>query len=251
MSSTDEKARKAEEFFENWRKERAEQIQKERPQQVQKNGPRSPAPSIVHAKVDGLRALNPRRHCATGRSSRPIHGAQVSNNEGDNDTEENNEKEYSLLSIDSHGASDEPHLFELQVREGFTDGTARTRWLREDEFHGDAREMLLEYWRDVGGREAHMEDSRMWYMQEVTGHRVSNGCPELCVLWVGSDETTWEAEGKVRNTAPKLLQEYYGGLERVRDKGRKMRRSGQRDPSGTKRVCKRSGRRRGRVHKRQ
>lgn len=128
------------------------------------------------------------------------------------------QKKYTLDSIVSHRPRPgEPNIFELLVRwASSSDGPLET-WEPEENLHHDAPRALFAYWRRVGGREAHMQDPTLWYIESVRTHRVArSGRVDLSVSWVGSPELNWEREERVEDIAPEVLQEYWeekGGRE--------------------------------------
>ncbi|KDN60011.1 hypothetical protein CSUB01_08022 [Colletotrichum sublineola] len=98
-------------------------------------------------------------------------------------------------------------LFEINVRwEGDED-----TWEPEINLQTDAAPALFAYWRGVeGGRESAMEDKGLWHVSEVVSHDTKpDGRIFLEVAWVGSPDTTWEPEAKIRKAARDLVDSYW------------------------------------------
>ena len=91
-------------------------------------------------------------------------------------------------------------------------------WEPEVEIQREAAETLFDYWKAQGGRRrAVFVDMRLrevYHVFKVLQHeKKRQGGFQLEVQWVGySDsaiDTTWEAETKLKNSAPALLHEYW------------------------------------------
>ncbi|KAJ2967418.1 hypothetical protein NUW58_g10458 [Xylaria curta] len=102
------------------------------------------------------------------------------------------------------------------VNEGEEDAT----WEAEEEIQQNAEEVLYEYWKAQGGRvnalfhQPRNAPAETYHVFRVLRHEKKNrGGFQFEVQWVGHPatrgETSMEAEPKLKNVAPELLQEYW------------------------------------------
>ncbi|KAI0858433.1 hypothetical protein F4860DRAFT_526931 [Xylaria cubensis] len=117
-------------------------------------------------------------------------------------------------------ASDKSGAVELLVQwEGESEQDAT--WEAEEEIQENAAETLYEYWKAQGGRISALfhkpknAPPETYHVFKVLRHERKNrgGGFQFEVQWVGHPathgETTMEAETKLKNIAPELLQEYW------------------------------------------
>ncbi|KAI1750735.1 hypothetical protein F4782DRAFT_241276 [Xylaria castorea] len=134
--------------------------------------------------------------------------------------EEDAREEHEIESLIKHRmAGDRSGAVELLVQwadEGKQDAT----WEAEEEIQQSAAETLYEYWKAQGGRinalfhKPKNAPAEIYHVFKVLRHEKKNrGGFQFEVQWVGHPathgETTMEAEIKLKNTAPELLQEYW------------------------------------------
>ncbi|KAK1953694.1 hypothetical protein LY78DRAFT_664295 [Colletotrichum sublineola] len=66
-----------------------------------------------------------------------------------------------------------------------------------------------------------MVDKTLWHPLKIKTHRQTNyGAVQLEVEWVGSRQTTWESEKRMKKIAPGHLEEYWeskGGAQHPKD----------------------------------
>ncbi|KAI0454167.1 hypothetical protein F5B21DRAFT_258937 [Xylaria acuta] len=134
--------------------------------------------------------------------------------------EEDAREEHEIERLLKHRmAGDRSGAVELLVQwvgEGEQDAT----WEAEEEIQQNAAEALYEYWKAQGGRinalfhKPRNAPLETYYVFKVLRHEKKNrGGFQFEVQWVGHPathgETTMEAETKLKNIAPELLQEYW------------------------------------------
>ncbi|KAI0441593.1 hypothetical protein F4803DRAFT_522724 [Xylaria telfairii] len=139
------------------------------------------------------------------------------------ETEEDAREEHEIDKLLMHRmASDRSGAVDLLVQwvgEGESDAT----WEAEEEIQENAAEALYEYWKAQGGRinalfhKPRNAPPETYYVFKVLRHEKKNrGGFQFEVQWVGHPathgETTMEAETKLKNIAPELLQEYWEGI---------------------------------------
>ncbi|KDN63807.1 hypothetical protein CSUB01_11309 [Colletotrichum sublineola] len=110
-------------------------------------------------------------------------------------------------------------LFELRVQ--WKDSDLMT-WEPESFIQEHAKDTFFKYWGTVeGGRLGAMVDKNLWHPQKIKTHRRTNyGAVQLEVEWVGSRQTTWESEKRMKKIAPGHLEEYWeskGGAQHQKD----------------------------------
>ncbi|TRX88987.1 hypothetical protein FHL15_010109 [Xylaria flabelliformis] len=135
--------------------------------------------------------------------------------------EEDTREEHEIERLLKHRmASDKSGAVELLVQwegEGEQDAT----WEAEEEIQENAADTLYEYWKAQGGRISALfhkpknAPPETYHVFKVLRHERKNrgGGFQFEVQWVGHPathgETTMEAETKLKNIAPELLQEYW------------------------------------------
>ncbi|KAI0204471.1 hypothetical protein F4808DRAFT_343419 [Astrocystis sublimbata] len=160
------------------------------------------------------------------RSAEPVNPAvpakptQAEPEEMEENDEDDNREEREISGLLGHRMStDGDGVVELLVQwagERQSDAT----WEYEDEIQHGAAETLYEYWKDQGGRihtlfhKPKNPPNESYLVFKVLRHeKKSRGGFQFEVQWVGhpaiNSETTMEAEAKLKNIAPGLLEEYW------------------------------------------
>ncbi|KAI1177041.1 hypothetical protein F4777DRAFT_543523 [Nemania sp. FL0916] len=132
------------------------------------------------------------------------------------DTREEREIAQLLEHRMSHNQDGAVELLVLWANEGREDAT----WEAEEEIQKGAEEILYDYWRAQGGRANALfhrpkpQVPEIYHVFKVLRHeRRNRGGFQFEVQWVGHPatrgETTMEAETKLKNIAPGLLDEYW------------------------------------------
>ncbi|TGJ82754.1 hypothetical protein E0Z10_g6004 [Xylaria hypoxylon] len=140
--------------------------------------------------------------------------------EKEEEEEEDIREEHEIEKLLKHRmAGDRSGAVELLVQwagEGEQDAT----WETEEEIQQDAEEVLYEYWNAQGGRISALfhkpknAPPEIYHVFKVLRHEKKNrGGFQFEVQWVGHSaaraDTTMEAETKLKNIAPELLDEYW------------------------------------------
>ncbi|KAI1322076.1 hypothetical protein F5Y16DRAFT_387687 [Xylariaceae sp. FL0255] len=128
-------------------------------------------------------------------------------------------------------ADDQSGTVELLVH--WVDGKETdTTWEDEAEIQRGAQEMLYAYWAAQGGRQSALfhkpenPPAEMYHVYDILRHIRRRGGPQFEIQWVGHSakphETTIESETKVRDIAPRLLDEYWNRVRGGRTKNARV-----------------------------
>jgi hypothetical protein len=96
----------------------------------------------------------------------------------------------------------------------------KTTWEPEEELQDGASEMLYDYWKKQGGRNAALFENgsqpllkEQYWVYKIIQHERVRSIFQLQIQWVGypadAANTTWEPESKVKNIANEMLQAYW------------------------------------------
>ncbi|VUC31409.1 unnamed protein product [Clonostachys rosea] len=101
---------------------------------------------------------------------------------------------------------------ELQVLWPIVD---KTTWLGESIMHRRFKELLLDFWRDVGGRPENPFDPEVYQVFAVRGHARDKLSRRkmLQIEWTGYETLTWEDHRTIRRDVPDLVDEYFQQLD--------------------------------------
>ncbi|KAI0469166.1 hypothetical protein F4859DRAFT_150928 [Xylaria cf. heliscus] len=151
-----------------------------------------------------------------GKQNEPASTQQAQGGAAEEDAREEHEVEKLLKHRMAGDRSGAVELLVQWVGEGEQDAT----WEAEEEIQQNAAETLYEYWQAQGGRinalfhKPRNAPPEIYHVFKVLRHEKKNrGGFQFEVQWVGHPathgETTMEAETKLKNIAPELLQEYW------------------------------------------
>ncbi|KAI1758630.1 hypothetical protein GGR53DRAFT_472171 [Hypoxylon sp. FL1150] len=163
---------------------------------------------------------------------------EVAKDEVLNETDEREEHEVKTL-IKHRMAQDNSGRVEFLVH-WVGEAEEAATWETEEEIQKGAEETLFAYWKAQGGRlnalflKPKNAPAEVYHVYKILSHnKKTRGGFEFKVQWVGypstSNETTMEAEPKLRNIAPEALREYWnskGGRERHLAKRGRGKKSG-------------------------
>ncbi|KAI8955303.1 hypothetical protein F4801DRAFT_323381 [Xylaria longipes] len=180
------------------------------------NAPASSAPKPDAETVSEPPSQDTGREKGKGKQDETISVQQTQAEVPEEDTREEHEIERLLKHRMAGDRSGAVELLVQWANEGEQDAT----WEAEEEIQQNAAEILYEYWKAQGGRinalfhKPKNAPPETYHVFKVLRHEKKNrGGFQFEVQWVGHPathgETTMEAETKLKNTAPKLLQEYW------------------------------------------
>ncbi|KAK1973582.1 hypothetical protein LZ30DRAFT_816445 [Colletotrichum cereale] len=115
-------------------------------------------------------------------------------------------------------------LFKMQIRWG----DDRQTWVPENSIQKDAKKALFAYWGSVkGGRPGAMADKDLWHPFKILGHKgKTSDDVKFEVVWVGSEDSSWELESMMLDVAPGLVKSYWGSKSAKRPRRSRCRKKG-------------------------
>lgn len=120
--------------------------------------------------------------------------------------------EYEIQALVDHRWDDDS----IEVRVEWAQGG--DTWEPEINLHQDANAMLLDYWKEVGGRPVNPDDPDLFHVARIL--RATPNGKKLFVEWVGygPKERTWERKADMEEAAPEAIAKF---LKLQRAKARK------------------------------